>query len=400
MIERLEELLESVPMDMGKDLRARIATLRTLLLDKRPPALALLGRRGAGKSSLVNALFGSKVAELGHVTAQTGRARWHELSRDGASISILDTRGFLEGSAPAEPDAAPTALASIAVELRRCAPDVVVYVVKAADVDSAIDTDLDQLEKLLDEIRRARGSDPPLMAVVTHCDLLEPKSVRLDQAQRETPEDLASKARLVSLAEETLSRKFEQRRRLEHVVGTLGVSSYMSWRADGSLRADERWHIDDFALLLFRHLPDAGRAELARATRVRHVQHEFATALTKATAALCAAIAAAPIPIADIVPLTVLQGSLVTSIAWIAGRSLDRRGGLEVMASLGANVGAAFALREAVRSLVKFVAPGGGSVVSASIAFSATMGIGAAARAYYIDGVSLRDARRLFRRGR
>jgi uncharacterized protein (DUF697 family) len=91
---------------------------------------------------------------------------------------------------------------------------------------------------------------------------------------------------------------------------------------------------------------------------------------------------------------------LVTSIAWIAGRSLDRRGGLEVMASLGANVGAAFAFREAVRSVVKFIAPGGGSVVSASIAFSATMAIGAAARAYYIDGVSLSDARRLFRRSR
>jgi uncharacterized protein (DUF697 family)/GTP-binding protein EngB required for normal cell division len=400
VIERLEDLLDRVPMDVGKDLRARIATLRTLLLDKRPPALVLLGRRGAGKSSLVNALFGAKVAELGHVTAQTGRARWHDLSRDGASMSILDTRGFLEGSAPAEVDSAPTALMSIAVELRRRAPDVVVYVVKASDVDSAIDTDLDQLEKLLDEIRRAHGTDPPLVAVVSHCDLLEPKSVRLHEPARETPEDISAKEGLAGLAEDTLSRKFEGRRRLHHVVATVGISSYMSWRVDGSLRADERWRIDQLALVLFRHLPDAGRAELARVTRVRNVQHEFAKALTKATAALCAAIAAAPIPIADIVPLTVLQGSLVTSIAWIAGRSLDRRGGLEVMAGLGANVGVAFALREAVRSVVKFIAPAGGSVVSASIAFSATMAIGSAARAYFIDGVSLRDARRLFLRRR
>jgi uncharacterized protein (DUF697 family)/GTP-binding protein EngB required for normal cell division len=400
VIERLEELLDRVPIDVAKDLRARIATLRTLLLDKRPPALVLLGRRGAGKSSLVNALFGAKVAELGHVTAQTGRARWHDLSRDGASMSILDTRGFLEGSAPAELDSAPTALASIAVELRRRSPDVVVYVVKASDVDSAIDADLDQLEKLLDEIRRAHGLDPPLIAVVSHCDLLEPKSVRLHEESRETPDDIASKKRWVAMAEQALSSRFGERRRLDHVVATLGVSSYMSWRDDGSLRADERWRVDELALVLFRHLPDAGRAELARATGVRNVQHEFAKALTKATAALCAAIAAAPIPIADIVPLTVLQASLVTSIAWIAGRSLDTRGGLEVMASLGVNVGAAFALREAVRAIVKFVAPGGGSVVSASIAFSATMAIGTAARAYFIDGVSLRDARRLVRRSR
>jgi uncharacterized protein (DUF697 family) len=315
-------------------------------------------------------------------------------------MSILDTRGFLEGALPAETDSAPTALESIAIELRRRAPDVVVYVIKATDVDSAIDADLDQLEKLLEEIRRAHGNVPPLVAVVSHCDLLEPKSVRLHDPLHEIAPDLAAKMRLVEIAEQTLLRRFDERRRLAPAVAMLGVSSYMSWRDDGSLRADERWNIDELALSLFRSVPDAGRAELARATRVRAIQHEFAKSLTNATAALCAAIAASPIPVADIVPLTALQVSLVTSIAWIAGRSLDRRAGLEVMAGLGANVGAAFALREAVRSLAKLVAPAGGTVVSASIAFSATMGIGAAARGYFIDGMSLRDARRLFRRNR
>ena len=72
------------------------------MLEKRPPALVLVGRRGAGKSSLVNALFGAKVAELGHVTAQTGRGRWYDYERDGGSMSILDTRGVQEGSPPAE----------------------------------------------------------------------------------------------------------------------------------------------------------------------------------------------------------------------------------------------------------------------------------------------------------
>jgi hypothetical protein len=39
-------------------------------------------------------------------------------------------------------------------------------------------------------------------------------------------------------------------------------------------------------------------------------------------------------------------------------------------------------------------------VVSAAIAFSGTMAIGSAATAYYIRGVTLEDARKLFRRGR
>ncbi|MGA7121420.1 MAG: hypothetical protein WBY94_15050, partial [Polyangiaceae bacterium] len=112
----------------------------------------------------------------------------------------------------------------------------------------------------------------------------------------------------------------------------------------------------------------------------------------------CAAIAAAPIPVADIVPLTTLQAGLVAGIAWIGGRSVDKRGTAEFLGSVGANVGIAFALREAVRALLKVVAPGGGPVISATIAFSGTMAIGAAARAYYIRGLSMDDARRVFRR--
>jgi hypothetical protein len=39
-------------------------------------------------------------------------------------------------------------------------------------------------------------------------------------------------------------------------------------------------------------------------------------------------------------------------------------------------------------------------VISATIAFSGTMAIGAAARAYFIRGLSLEDAKRLVRRKR
>jgi uncharacterized protein (DUF697 family) len=172
----------------------------------------------------------------------------------------------------------------------------------------------------------------------------------------------------------------------------------MSWTPDGGLRADERWRIDDLAVALFRQLPDASRAELARVTRARAVQDELATTLTKSTAAVCAAVAVAPLPLADIVPLTTLQTGLVAGIAWIGGRSVDRRGATEFLASIGANIGLAFALREAVRAVMKLIAPGGGPVLSATVAFSGTMAIGAAARAYYIRGVSLEEAKRVLRR--
>jgi predicted GTPase len=403
-IARLEEMLDRLPVEISKDLRGRIGTLRTVLLEKRPPALVLVGRRGAGKSSLVNALFGAKVAELGHVTAQTGRGRWYDYEREGGAMSILDTRGIQEGSLPVEADAAKTALESIGIELRAKAPDVVVFVAKASEVDAATDADLDALERVYDEVRKAHREAPPLVTVVTHCDLLEPKAVRL-QAKKPEPkkderdDDVEEKMQHLAAAEHAIATKIADRGPLrERLVATLGVSVYMSWRPDGSLRAYERWRVDDLAATLFRHVPDSGRAELARATRARVVQDELASTLTKATAALCAGIAAAPLPIADIVPLTALQTGLIAGIAWIAGRSVDTRGSTEFLTSLGANVGIAFALRETVRALLKIIAPGGGTVVSAGIAFTGTMAIGAAARAYFIDGVTLSKARRIFRR--
>jgi predicted GTPase len=396
---RLEELLDKLPLDVGSDLRARLGLLRTLMLEKRPPALVLVGRRGAGKSSVVNALFGAKVAELGHVTAQTGRGRGFEYAQGGGRMAVLDTRGLQEGSTPAEGDDAKTALESLSAQLRLRAPDLVVFVAKASEVDAATDGDVDGLERVYAELRRVHGTEPPLLAVVTHCDLLEPKDTRLHQASREPPDDVAEKRAHVDQAEQAIAGKIDARTSLRpRHVATLGVSAYMSWKPDGTVRADHRWRIDDLAVALFRHLPDAGRAELARATQAKKVQDELAITLTKATAAVCAGVAAAPIPVADILPLTTLQAGLVASIAWIAGRSIDARGAAEFLASLGANVGLAFILRQTVRSLLKIAVPGGGAVVSAAIAFSGTMAIGTAARSYYIGGLSLRDVRRVFRR--
>jgi predicted GTPase len=399
-VARIEELLDRLPVEVSKDLRGRIAMLRTVLLEKRPPALVLVGRRGAGKSSIVNALFGAHVADLGHVTAQTGKGRWYDYEREGGALSILDTRGVQEGSAPAEDDPSASALESISLELRTKAPDIVVFVAKASEVDAAIDADLDALEQVCSTVREAHGVEPPVVAVVTHCDLLEPKGVRLHRERAEKADDVAEKLAHVEMAERAIAVKIDKREKLRaRHVATLGVSAYMSWSPSRTMRADERWRIDDLAMLLFRHLPDAGRAELARATRTRKVQDELANTLSRTTATLCAGIAVAPIPVADIIPLTALQVGLVAGIAWIGGRSLDGRGAAEFMAGLGANVGLAFLLREAARAIAKVVFPGAGSAISATVAFGGTMAIGAAAKAYYIGGGSMRDAQKAYKRG-
>ena len=398
-IRRVEEMLQFLPLhpDTVKGIKSKIALLRTILLEQRPPAFALVGRRGAGKSSLVNALFGAKVAEVGHVKSQTGQGRWFEHASPRGALSILDTRGMQEGSRPSESDVSKDAVSSIVYELKRKVPDVVVFLVKATEADSAIDTDLKTLERIYADIEREHRFRPPLVAIATHCDVLEPKATRLHYAEHENREDLDEKLARVSDVEHHLEDKIRDRPKLApHLVWTRGVSTYMSFRENGELRADERWRLEELVGALFKHIPDAGRGTFVRISRVRALQEELANDLTRAAAVICTGIAALPIPIADVLPITGMQIALVAGIAWLSGRPLDKRAAAEFLAAMGANVGAGFVLREGFRALMKIVTPGFGSMVSGAIAFAGTMAVGAAARQYFLRGSSIEDARRAF----
>lgn len=49
-----------------------LEVIKELLMDNRAPRMLVLGRQGAGKSSIINALFKANVAKVGSVTSDTG----------------------------------------------------------------------------------------------------------------------------------------------------------------------------------------------------------------------------------------------------------------------------------------------------------------------------------------
>jgi uncharacterized protein (DUF697 family) len=88
---------------------------------------------------------------------------------------------------------------------------------------------------------------------------------------------------------------------------------------------------------------------------------------------------------------------MVASIMHISGRELSSKAAAEFIASVGAGLGLALVLRETTRAVVKFV-PVYGNAVSGAVAAAGTYTIGRSASAYFIENISLTEARQLFRK--
>jgi uncharacterized protein (DUF697 family) len=184
-----------------------------------------------------------------------------------------------------------------------------------------------------------------------------------------------------------------------HFVRATAVSSFVRFRLDGSLDSerDERRNIRELADLISRELPDDAQVEMARLFGAKQVQKDLANRLVRSVTAMSAAIGAQPIPLADFPVLTTLQFMMVAGVMHISGRELSLKAAGEFLGALGMNIGVGMAFREGARAALKFL-PGWGNAISGGVAAAGTYGIGRAACAYFIDGISLADVRKLLRR--
>src|SRR5204862_4189970 len=77
--------------------------------------------------------------------------------------------------------------------------------------------------------------------------------------------------------------------------------------------------------LLAAELPNQAKVEMIRISRDRHAQLHVAQVLIKSTTAICSAVGAQPIPLADMPILTLLQVMMVSGIMYISGRECSLR---------------------------------------------------------------------------
>lgn len=377
-LDDLEDLLKRIPgaSKFVKDVR----DLRDLLVNRRPPRIAVLGRRGSGKSSLANALLGAEVAPVGAVEDTTRVAGWYDITTRGHALRWLDTPGLRAGAEPER-------RAEVERALRDEAPDVVLVLVKATQVDAGIDEDLAEVKALLDALKD-KSAAPRVVAVVARVDELAPARVKTppydeDPTKRQNIQDAVA----------VLKGHFE--RASIAAAAVVPVAAYQRFK-DGARVADWRWNLEALAEAIFEGLPRTAQVEAARAfERSQDIRRRLAKGLVGTATSVSVVVGATPLPVADLALLIPLQTLMLTSVVYISGRPFGARAVAEWLGGLGLSVSAGLGLREAVRALLKLI-PGFGATVSGAVAATGTWALGKAAIRYFIDGASLEESRAAF----
>lgn len=363
-----------------------VGKLRSFIVDARPARIAIVGRRGAGKSSLINAIFGEERAEVGHTKSQTGRGKWYAFENELGGIDILDTRGLGEASRPEEAVQTATPLEEIKKAVEEKCPDVILFLSKAKEVDARLDEDLQQLQQLREMIKEVHHYDIPVVGIVTQVDELAPLSVT--EPPFDHPEKQANIEETVTILRERISDYISK------PVKVIPVAAYMEF-AHGELVYDRRWNIDGLIDFLLTELPQEAQIILAKLAKINSVQKRLARTISRSVMGITGLIGASPIPIADMPVITGLQISLVGSIAVIGGQKLTRASVVQFIGAMGLNVGAGLAFREVARQLAKVI-PGAGNLVSGAVASAGTYAISEAAITFYIDRKSEKEAKQIF----
>jgi uncharacterized protein (DUF697 family) len=273
---------------------------------------------------------------------------------------------------------------------------VVLFVVKAKEVNAALEGDIKAMIDLLEHVKEHHGFYPLVVGILTQCDEIDPPYIKTARHRSVMSEEWKIKEQYINQALDDLKSHVKKYPILYKNTKYIAVSSYVRFRPDGSLdpdpETDWRWNIEKLKRMLIEEIPQDTRLQFSRNARIRYYQSKLANVVVAYCAGACFVIGSEPIPIADLPILTTIQLLMVVVIAYISGRDLSLESARDFLASAGISVGTAFTLREVARALLKLI-PTGGNFVSGSIATLGTYAIGNLAILYFIQGASIEEVR-------
>ncbi|MFB7640617.1 GTPase [Peribacillus butanolivorans] len=368
----------------------QLLKLKTMTVDAREPRIALVGRRGSGKSSLINAMFGQERQYVSPVKSGTGKGKWLWYPSDSQpKIRLLDSRGLGESETPTEDYEEETPMDELIKAVTEEQPDVFLFLIKAKETDSRIEEDLQELSKLRKIVKDKHHYDVPVICVITQVDELDPPHYK------QVPFDAHPKKKQhIDEAIGLMAKRFKESE--IPLLNIIPICSYIDFDEKGIIEYDMRWNIDLLSDYLIEALPSEAKLKTAKAIQSQFVKKKFARTIVGTFTAIASLIGAEPIPFADFPILTGIQGLMIVVIGFIADKDINTKTASEFITALGINVGIGLLVREGVRAAVRFI-PGAGLAVSGAVAGAVTYGIGQAAIAYFIENKDMNQAKEAYK---
>nr|WP_120800057.1 GTPase [Thiocapsa rosea] len=340
------------------------ASLRAALREARArhplPVVWLIGKTQSGKTSIIRALTGSGLAEIGNgFQPCTATTRLYDFPAEAPLVRFLDTRGLGEVAYDASAD------------IRYCESQahLLLAVMKATDI---------RQDDVLEVLRQVRGRHPEWPLVIAQTGLHDayppggehplPYPFEDERWPDAVPLDLVRALRA-------------QRDRFGALPGEIPVRWVpidLTLPEDGfdppDYGLDALWQaIDGVSSLRLQALlrSDAGvRDAYARSAHPHIVGYAIAAAGVGA------------LPLVDLVGVPAIQAKMLQSLAALYGQDWDRRAILEFLGLLGTGIGVAYAARSAGRAVVKLIPVWGqtaGAIWGATASGATTYALGKAA---------------------
>ena len=395
LIEEIERFFDEIVPIKHKEvikkaiLGPAIEEIKKLVEESRPPVFYLIGRSGHGKSSLINALAGKKVAEVGNIKPTTFESTVYEITfpERYAVWRVIDSRGLFETTSP-EGGAPADTIEKIKQDIKHYKPDIIIHVISAPEIRN-LAKDLEVFDEIWKEIKSSEGIEVPVLIVLTKVDTL-------GNPREWPPEEYPKKAGLIGEAlNYFIFEVLHNGLQVEYIDKNvpykgllLKYQEKMPYLAIIPVCAleEDRWNIENLAYVIGDYLPKSAHLDFVQAQRRKGLLKKISSNLINKFSVIAGGIGTTPIPVSDIFILTPLQILLIAIIGGLSCKPVSEETVTEYLTAAGINIGVGYGLRELARQLVKLI-PGVGSIASGTIAALGTYAIGKAAELYFFEGI-------------
>lgn len=337
------------------------------------PVLWLLGKTQAGKTSIIRALTGSEVAEIGNgFQPCTRRSRFYDFPADAPVVRFLDTRGLGEVSYDPDDD----------IYYCESQAHLLMAVMKVADINQAA---------IFDVLHAVRQRHPewPLLIVQTGLHELYPSGSGHVQpwpyADESLPETVPVDLRRALQAQHNAMKPLPGFAPVRWVAVDLTLSEDGFEPPDYGVEA--LWQaIESISSLGLQNQLSGDKEIHDLYARTAH-QHIVGYALTAA--------GLGALPVVDLVAVAAIQAKLLHSLAILYGQRWDKSTITEFLGLMGVGIASGYLTRMVGRAVAKVIPFWGqtvGVVWSASSSGAATYALGKAAVYFFVrrkDGLNV-----------